>query len=87
MDRYVISGGAPLRGEVRLSGSKNAALAIMAGAILTSDPVILHNVPRINDIFIMVAMLRRLGIEADFISPRALYIDSSHIQHTDAPED
>lgn len=85
MERIIITGDVPLQGEVCVSGSKNAALAIMAGAVLASEPVILHNLPRITDIYTMMAMLRRLGTVVEFIHPRSLLIDASHISHLEAP--
>ncbi len=85
MERIIITGGVPLQGEVCVSGSKNAALAIMAGAVLASEPVILHNLPRITDIYTMMAMLRRLGTVVEFIHPRSLLIDASRISHLEAP--
>lgn len=85
LERITIAGGVPLQGEVCVSGSKNAALAIMAGAVLASEPVILHNLPRITDIYTMMAMLRRLGTVVEFIHPRSLLIDASHISHLEAP--
>lgn len=60
-DRYVIRGGRPLRGQVAVSGSKNAALYALAAALLTPDTVTLRNVPRIADIEEMAAVLRALG--------------------------
>lgn len=86
MERITIVGGVPLQGEVYVSGSKNAALAIMAGAVLASEPVILHNLPRITDIYTMMAMLRRLGTVVEFVHPRSLYIDASRISHLEAPQ-
>lgn len=85
MERITITGGVPLQGEVCVSGSKNAALAIMAGAVLASEPVILHNLPRITDIYTMMAMLRRLGTVVEFIQPRSLLIDASRISYLEAP--
>lgn len=62
MAHFEISGGVPLRGEVRCSGAKNAALPIMAAAILASEPVRLENVPRLADVRTQAAVLRCLGI-------------------------
>ena len=50
MDKFVIRGGNPLVGSVRISGAKNAALPAMAAAILTDEPVILENIPDVRDI-------------------------------------
>ena len=65
MDVLRIMGGGPLSGEVAISGSKNAALPVMAAALLTDEPLELGNVPEIEDIGTMVAMLRHLGVAAE----------------------
>ena len=49
MDKFVIEGGVPLRGTVAPAGNKNAALPLLAACLLTPEPVLLHNVPRIRD--------------------------------------
>ena len=68
MDKFVVRGGNPLLGTVRISGAKNAALPAMAAAILTEDPVILENIPQVRDIEterkLLAAMATRLR-EAD----------------------
>jgi UDP-N-acetylglucosamine 1-carboxyvinyltransferase len=61
MDRFVIEGGVPLRGEVRVAGAKNAVLKMMAAAILTDEPVVLRNVPRISDVTIMRETMADIG--------------------------
>jgi UDP-N-acetylglucosamine 1-carboxyvinyltransferase len=61
MDRFVIEGGVPLRGEVRVAGAKNAVLKMMAAAILTDEPVVLRNVPRISDVAIMRETMADIG--------------------------
>jgi UDP-N-acetylglucosamine 1-carboxyvinyltransferase len=58
----VIRGGKPLKGTVRCDGAKNAALPIMAGAILSEDISIIENVPRLRDVETMAHMLRALGV-------------------------
>ncbi|MGO8687538.1 MAG: UDP-N-acetylglucosamine 1-carboxyvinyltransferase [Candidatus Dormibacteria bacterium] len=65
MDLLRITGGGPLTGEVAISGSKNAALPVMAAALLTDQPLELDNVPDIEDIGTMAAMLRHLGVEVE----------------------
>lgn len=62
MSHFDIIGGLPLHGEVRCSGAKNAALPIMAAAILASEPVRLANVPRLADVRTQARVLRRLGV-------------------------
>ena len=61
MDKVVIKGGRKLKGEVSVSGAKNAALPIMAAAILSEDESIIENVPDLRDIHTMVKLLRSLG--------------------------
>ena len=65
MDRIRISGGASLRGAVRIAGAKNAALPAVAAAILTEEPLALTNVPDVRDVTTMLRVLERLGAEWD----------------------
>ena len=62
MDKLVIQGGAPLKGEVHVSGAKNAALPILCASLLTSDSIALANVPNLRDISTMCSLLARLGV-------------------------
>lgn len=62
-ERYLIRGGTPLRGEITVSGSKNAALYAVSAVLLTAEPVTLRNVPRIADIAEMCEILRAVGTE------------------------
>src|ERR1700742_3393086 len=62
MDRIRIKGGTPLSGEIPVSGAKNAALKLMAAAILTAEPLTLSNVPRLADVRAMAELLRSFGI-------------------------
>ncbi|MEM9416705.1 MAG: UDP-N-acetylglucosamine 1-carboxyvinyltransferase [Planctomycetota bacterium] len=62
MHSFVINGGKPLRGNVRINGSKNAALPLMAAALLTTEPVTLHGVPDLSDIRNMKSLLSSLGL-------------------------
>ena len=63
MDRLLITGGLPLAGEVRVSGAKNAALPIMCAALLTDQPLVLDNVPRLMDVRTMAKLLAQMGVE------------------------
>jgi UDP-N-acetylglucosamine 1-carboxyvinyltransferase len=65
MDRLCIDGGARLEGEIRVSGAKNAALPILCAALLTPEPLVLSNVPRLNDVRTMQALLGQMGVQAD----------------------
>ncbi|MGH9431734.1 MAG: UDP-N-acetylglucosamine 1-carboxyvinyltransferase [Terriglobia bacterium] len=64
MDKFVIQGGRPLEGHVKVSGAKNAALPAMAAALLTGEEVTLHNVPRVRDIGTMRSLLDELGVDS-----------------------
>jgi UDP-N-acetylglucosamine 1-carboxyvinyltransferase len=63
--RLVIEGGVPLRGAVRVSAAKNAALPLLAASLLSAEPVVLENVPRLADIATIRALLERLGTEIE----------------------
>jgi UDP-N-acetylglucosamine 1-carboxyvinyltransferase len=65
VDKLSIDGGAQLEGEVRVSGAKNAALPILCAALLTPEPVVLSNVPRLNDVRTMQALLGQMGVKAE----------------------
>src|SRR3954447_15230140 len=71
MDKFVIRGGNPLLGSVRISGAKNAALPAMAAAILTDEPVILENIPDVRDIQTERKLLVSLGAEVELGYGRA----------------
>ena len=62
MQKLSIQGGVPLSGEIRVSGAKNAALPILAAALLTASPVRIGNVPRLNDVATMVRLLAQMGV-------------------------
>ncbi len=68
MDKIIIEGGYDLKGEVTISGAKNAALPIMAAALLTEGPLILENVPDLRDIRTMARLLQHMGAEVEFPS-------------------
>ena len=71
MDKFVIRGGNPLLGTVRISGAKNAALPAMAAALLTEEPVILENVPQVRDIETERNLLAAMGAEVELGYGRA----------------
>ena len=63
MDKLVIQGGAPLSGEVRVSGAKNAALPLMCASLLTGEPLRFSNLPRLKDVTTMIGLLGRMGVQ------------------------
>lgn len=87
MDTIYIQGGLPLVGSVKISGSKNATLAIMAGAVLAEGVVKLHNIPRINDTQTMVDLLNSLGAPAHWEGKNTVVIDASNVIWLEAPYD
>jgi UDP-N-acetylglucosamine 1-carboxyvinyltransferase len=62
MDKLLIRGGRQLHGEVRISGAKNAALPELCATLLTADPVVLSNVPRLQDVSTMLKLIRNMGV-------------------------
>jgi len=79
-------GGNRLDGEVRLSGSKNATLAILAATLLPQKgETVLSNVPKISDVLTMLEMLRHLGVKADFVGPSTVVINAAELTSTEAP--
>ncbi|MGN1023404.1 MAG: UDP-N-acetylglucosamine 1-carboxyvinyltransferase, partial [Lachnospiraceae bacterium] len=61
MEHYVIKGGTPLSGEIEIAGAKNAALAILAAAIMADEPVTIENVPDVSDIRAIVGAVEEIG--------------------------
>jgi len=84
LDKFVIHGGKKLNGKVKISGAKNAALAIMPACLLNSGENILGNIPEVNDIYTMTKLLNHLGVKSQFENHK-LKLDSSNIISQDAP--
>ncbi len=61
MDKFVITGGKPLRGKVRISGAKNAALAILCASMMAGEEVVLENIPDISDVRVMIEIIKHMG--------------------------
>jgi UDP-N-acetylglucosamine 1-carboxyvinyltransferase len=78
MQKLSIQGGTPLAGEVRVAGAKNAALPILTAALLTADPVRVSNMPDLNDVRTMVALLKSMGVKAA-MSAGAVDLDASNV--------
>lgn len=87
MDKFKILGGGPLSGEIRISGSKNAALPILAATLLADSPVRLTNVPHLNDISTMNKLLSSMGVSIVGDSQSGFDIDSNNITDFTAPYD
>ena len=85
MDKLLIRGGRQLHGEVRISGAKNAALPELCAALLTSDPVTLLNLPRLQDVTTMLQLIRNMGVSIERSGDGSVRIDSSKLSSPEAP--
>ena len=85
MDKLVIEGGVPLRGEIRVSGAKNAALPLLCASLLTSEPLVLTNVPRLNDVRTMQTLLAQMGVKVDTRTAGTAALDAASIDWPLAP--
>ena len=83
--RLVIEGGEPLRGEVAVSAAKNAGLPALCAALLTSDPVVLENVPELADVATTCALLERLGAEITADPDGATRVRVARVTSHEAP--
>jgi len=87
MDKLQITGGIPLEGEVRISGSKNAALPILCGAMLASEPVTIANVPHLKDVTTTIELLGRMGVSVTIDEKRRVEVDAGSLTECYAPYD
>ena len=87
MDKLLIRGGRTLQGEVLVSGAKNAALPELCAALLTAEPVVLRNVPRLQDVGTMLKLIRNMGVEAERSDDGCVRIDASGLNTPEAPYD
>lgn len=80
MDKLVITGGRRLKGEVSISGAKNAAVAIIPAAIMADDICVIENLPCIEDVSSLFKTINRIGAKCEFIDSHTLKIDSKNIE-------
>jgi UDP-N-acetylglucosamine 1-carboxyvinyltransferase len=85
MDKLLIRGGRELRGEVSISGAKNAALPELCAALLTAQPVTLLNVPRLQDVATMLKLIRNMGVQVQQGDDGTVRIDASTLSSPEAP--
>jgi UDP-N-acetylglucosamine 1-carboxyvinyltransferase len=83
MESFVIEGGRPLSGSIRATGNKNAALPIIAAALLTEEPVTLRNVPAIRDVETMLELVANLGVEVENLGDGAVRIVAEDVLKTE----
>lgn len=79
MEQYIIKGGNPLVGEVDINGAKNAALGILAAAIMTDSTVLIENLPDVNDINVMLEAMSQIGVKVERVTSHAALISSKGI--------
>lgn len=89
MDKLLITGNGPLRGEITVSGAKNAALPILCAGLLTAEPVKLDNVPNLQDVRTMLKLLRQMGLQTpeEALADGWLVLDGGAVNCPEAPYD
>ncbi|MDH3442065.1 MAG: UDP-N-acetylglucosamine 1-carboxyvinyltransferase, partial [Gammaproteobacteria bacterium] len=87
MDRLLIKGGTPLSGKIDVSGAKNAALPILAGTLLTDEPVIVRNVPHLKDVATTITLLQSMGVEVTLDDKLNVEVNAANVDERRAPYD
>ena len=80
MEQYIIKGGHPLVGEVEIGGAKNAALAILAAAIMTDETVLIDNLPDVNDINVLIDAIEGIGAQVHRVDRHTVKINGASIK-------
>ena len=78
-NQYIIKGGTPLNGEVTIGGAKNAALGILAAAIMADETVVIDNLPNVRDINVLLTAIESIGATVKRIGPHVVSINGSTI--------
>ena len=84
MEQYVIKGGTPLVGEVTIAGAKNAALGILAAAVMTDKECIIENVPNVRDTKVLLQAIREIGATVRYIDEHTVSICGGTITNIDS---
>ncbi|WP_461257992.1 UDP-N-acetylglucosamine 1-carboxyvinyltransferase [Treponema sp. R80B11-R83G3] len=87
MSEYIINGGVPLNGTIKVSGNKNAALPCIAAALLTDEPVTLRNIPDIEDVRVMLDVFTALGGEVQTPQPNVFTLSLRDIKQAEIPQE
>jgi UDP-N-acetylglucosamine 1-carboxyvinyltransferase len=87
MDKLRIRGGRHLNGEIPISGAKNAALPELCAALLTAQPLTLHNVPRLQDVATMLRLIRNMGVSAERGEDGSVTLNAADLSNPQAPYD
>jgi len=85
MDKFIITGGVPLHGEVSISGAKNAVLPILAATLLAEQPMVIENIPHLKDVKTIVQLLSDLGMHMTEVAPHVWQTDAASIHSYHAP--
>jgi len=87
MDKFIIEGGVPLSGEVTPAGNKNAALPLLAASLLTEEPIILRNIPQIQDTHVMRKLVESLGVQVEDLDDTSWRVTAEDLRPADlSPE-
>src|SRR5437868_12260536 len=81
MERFIVEGGRRLDGSILPGGNKNGALPILAACLLTDEPVVLTNVPRIRDVETMMGLLASVGADVEWIGPNEARVHAHDVSH------
>ena len=87
LEKFVITGGKPLHGEVTISGAKNAAVGILPATILAADVCVIENLPDISDVAVSLKILSTLGASIKMLNRNTYEIDTTHLNSTNVPDD
>src|SRR5699024_8271692 len=87
MDKFLITGGQRLDGEIRISGSKNSSLPMIAATLLAATPITIGNIPRLKDVTTLIKLIERMGVTCELDEEMELRVDTSTIQEFQAPYD
>ena len=87
MEQYIIKGGKPLKGEVEIGGAKNAALGILAAAVMTDDDVIIENLPDVRDINVLLEAIGEIGAEVKRIDRHTVKINGGNIKEVSVDDE
>jgi UDP-N-acetylglucosamine 1-carboxyvinyltransferase len=85
LDKLLIDGGARLSGKISISGAKNAALPILAGTLLASEPVTVSNIPHLRDVTTIIALLQTMGVQVTVDDRLNVEVDASQVDNLEAP--
>ena len=82
MIKYVVNGGKPLKGEIEVSGAKNAAVAIIPAALMVEGPCRIENIPQISDVTMLLNILKQMRSDIKTVNKHTMCVDCTHISET-----